>query len=371
MGSLREQILYEVTADLWTALSLSEKPILMYGMGNGADKILAVLERYGVEVADFFASDGFVRGHAFHGKVVLSYSDAIQKHGKDAIILVSFGSQLPDVRERIFTLAEKHELYIPDVPVSGDSAIFTMEFFLAHAEELEFAYDRLADEESRRIFKNILLYKLTGAPKYLKASESSEEEIFQRILIKEYRGFADLGAYNGDTLAYYTARFPTVRRIFAMEPDGRNFRKLSAKIPEYSDCEITAVQAAAWNRAEVLTFTAAGNRNSSGAATGTLHGAKVVTVDALPPDDVISEAVDFIKYDVEGAEERALEGTRGVICRYRPDLLVSAYHRSEDLFRLSRKILEICPDYRLFLRRLPYFPAWDINLYGIIDKETL
>ena len=54
--------------DLWQYLASTDKKIVMYGMGNGADKILAVCERYGIEIADFFASDGFVRGHSFHGK---------------------------------------------------------------------------------------------------------------------------------------------------------------------------------------------------------------------------------------------------------------------------------------------------------------
>ena len=66
----------EVKVDLWHYLKTADKPILMYGMGNGADKILKVCESYGIEIADFFASDGFVRGHSFHGKVVLSYSQA-------------------------------------------------------------------------------------------------------------------------------------------------------------------------------------------------------------------------------------------------------------------------------------------------------
>ena len=66
--------------DLWRYLAdQKEKAIVMYGMGNGADKILAVCERYGIEVSDFFASDGFVRGHSFHGKRVLSYSEAKEK----------------------------------------------------------------------------------------------------------------------------------------------------------------------------------------------------------------------------------------------------------------------------------------------------
>ena len=60
--------------DLWEYLQATDKTVVMYGMGNGADKILAVCAQYGIEVADFFASDGFVRGHSFHGKTVLSYS---------------------------------------------------------------------------------------------------------------------------------------------------------------------------------------------------------------------------------------------------------------------------------------------------------
>ena len=46
--------------DLWQYLAATDKPIVMYGMGNGADKILAVCDRFGITVRDFFASDGFV-----------------------------------------------------------------------------------------------------------------------------------------------------------------------------------------------------------------------------------------------------------------------------------------------------------------------
>ena len=58
--------------DLWERLLSTSKTVVMYGMGNGADKILQVCESKGITVSDFFASDGFVRGHLFHGKRVLS-----------------------------------------------------------------------------------------------------------------------------------------------------------------------------------------------------------------------------------------------------------------------------------------------------------
>ena len=103
------------SADIWTYLKNTSKTVVMYGMGNGADKILSVCGSYGIEVSDFFASDGFVRGHLFHGKRVLSYSEIKEKYGKENIIvLLSFASSLPSVLENIYKIADECELYAPD-----------------------------------------------------------------------------------------------------------------------------------------------------------------------------------------------------------------------------------------------------------------
>ena len=77
------------------------------------------------------------------------------------------------------------------------------------------------------------------------------------------------------------------------------------------------------------------------------------------------EKVDYIKYDVEGAEYEALTGSAGTIKRYSPELSVSVYHRSEDIFKLIIKLKSINPSYRFYLRRQPCIPAWEINLYAI------
>ena len=51
----------------------TKKPVVVYGMGNGADKLFALLKGQGVAVADVMASDGFVRGHAYRGFRVKTY----------------------------------------------------------------------------------------------------------------------------------------------------------------------------------------------------------------------------------------------------------------------------------------------------------
>ena len=43
----------------------SDLPVAVYGMGNGADKLFAFLERRGIRPACVFASDEFVRGQSF------------------------------------------------------------------------------------------------------------------------------------------------------------------------------------------------------------------------------------------------------------------------------------------------------------------
>ena len=88
---------------LWERLRKKDKPILLYGMGNGADKIADELERRGMEVAAYFASDDFVRGQLFRGKRVMKYAD-VKENYPECVILVAFASQLPDVMERIFAI---------------------------------------------------------------------------------------------------------------------------------------------------------------------------------------------------------------------------------------------------------------------------
>jgi FkbM family methyltransferase len=351
---------FSIKNDLWGYLCATDKKIVMYGMGNGADKILAVCEKYGIEVCDFFASDGFVRGHSFHGKRVLSYSEVKEKYGmENIIVLLSFASSLPDVIANIKRIGEECELYAPDVPVCGNE-LFTLEFAKAHSEELQKVYELLEDEPSKRIYTNVIFYKLTGDIKYLFDAESDKAEVYTSLLnAQSITSYADLGAYNGDTVRELMQYAKDLSTVSAFEPDRRSFRKLC----EWCDTadiafKINKVNAAAWSCETTLTFGDEGNRNSGIFAKG-----KAVEVAATSLDIYLNgEGVDYIKYDVEGCEKEAIEGSTRTILSHRPRLLVSAYHRSEDIFALPLQIKALRADYKLYLRRHPYIPAWDLNL---------
>lgn len=355
---------------LWQYLAETDRPIVMYGMGNGADKILAVCEKYNIEVCDFFASDGFVRGHSFHGKIVLSYSAFKEKYkDQEPIVLLSFASSLDGVLDLIKSVADEFELYAPDVPVFGDT-LFDLEFFNANKERFEKVYSTLADEESRRIYENVINYKLTGDIKYLWDAESDKDTVYSDPLdAKSIKSFVDLGAYNGDTVRELLRYSPSLERAVTLEPDARNFRKLSeyaATLP--SEFDLSCINASAWFENTTLFFDASGNRNA-GVISGERKNIKKVEAQALTVDSVLEGApVDYIKYDVEGSEREALLGSAETIKKHAPKLLISLYHRSEDMFALPELLSSINPDYELYIRRFRYIPAWDLNLYAIKKK---
>ena len=380
--------------DLWHYLKSqadSGRPILLYGMGNGADKILTVCEAYGIPVADFFASDGFVRGHSFHGKVVLSFTQACETYGaENMIVLLSFASSRPEVLELIHRVAAACELYIPDVPVCG-TELFNADFYRIHLDEITAARALLCDEESRRVYDGIIEYKLTGRMDIRRATESDPANAYQGILRAErFTTTADLGAYNGDSIRDLRQYAPRLREVIAFEPDRRNFRKLTEYAAGLTDAgdplAIHAVQTGAWSHPATLTFHGSGNRNagltdSPAEAQGSIlpstadnpYFGKTAEVPVTSLDTVCEEILrcdthlDYIKYDVEGAETEALLGSREIIQRDAPALLVSAYHRSADLFRLPLLVRELNPAYKLYLRRMAGVPAWDINLYAVAD----
>ena len=355
-----------IKTDLWHYLAECNRPIVMYGMGNGADKIIAVCDKYGIEISDFFASDGFVRGHSFHGKTLISYSAMKEKYaGQNPIVLLSFASSLPDVMALFKKVSEECELYAPDVPVFGET-LFTIEFYEENRSRFEAVYNSLADEESKRIYENVISYKLSGDIKYLWDSESDKAQVYEEILdCQKIKSYLDLGAYNGDTIKEMLLYNPNLQKAVALEPDARNFRKLTEYAQNVESCEIKCINAGAWCENTTLLFDASGNRNAGIVSKGNIVS-KIKEVSVVTVDSVLDGAsVDYIKYDVEGSEKEALLGSTQTIKAHAPKLLVSLYHRSEDLFALPELIKELNHDYSLYLRRFPYIPAWDLNLYAV------
>ena len=357
----------EIDTCLWDYLRQTEKKIVLYGMGDGAEKIKSVLDEIGAPLADIMASDEFVRGHSFLGCRVKKLSEIEELYGDDFLILVCFGSQIPEVMEHIYSIAERHELYAPNVPVTG-GGLFTLDYANEHREELEKVYGMLADEQSKRVFENVIRYKLSGRIDLLRECESPEEEMYDLLRIGAEETYVDLGAYNGDTIVKFLNETKMqFRKIYAMEPDHRNYIKLKRRLYMIGSGLLEAYNCGAWDTETTMMFSLRAGRSSHAVpAVGTpgINPARFREVKMLRPDTVLQgAAATYIKYDVEGSELQALEGTRRTIEQFRPKLNVALYHRNEDMFALPLAVHEMNRKYSLYMRHHPYIPDWDTNLY--------
>ncbi len=356
--------MYPIDRDLWDEINDISVPVTVYGMGNGADKLFLRIgeERAKEKIKEIFASDGFVRGHSFRGYKVKTLSD-VKNEYSDFLILLSFASNRSEVIEMIKKIDCENEMRIPDMPVSGEE-YFDKSFYNDNYKSIKKAYESLCDEESRALFSTIIKYKLSGKAEFLFDKTSTMAQIYALVGENVTRAI-DAGAYNGDTAREMLEYFPSVKKIYAIEPDKRNFKKLSKYVLEngLSD-KIEAINAGVWSENAEGAFNSSANRNSSISSTVS-YESKSDLVPLVAIDSVVNEKIDYIKYDVEGAELEALKGSYKTIKEYRPKLLISAYHRSEDIFSLVNYMKENHPYYSLYMRRTECFPAWEIAIIAI------
>ena len=168
---------YPCRVDMWDELAHETRPIMVYGMGNGADKLFARLEKYGVTPREVFASDGFVRGHSFRGYLVKSFSE-IKASYDDFVILLSFGTNRAEVLDMLADIDHEYDMYVPDMPVAGEEEYFDREFYNTHYEEIKAAYDTLSDERSKNVFSLVLQYKISGRMKYLELAQDAATDVY-------------------------------------------------------------------------------------------------------------------------------------------------------------------------------------------------
>ncbi len=343
------------TESSWEFLKNTPLPIAVYGTGNGADRVFEEFGRLGITVSAVVASDGFVRKRTFRGFEVKSISGLESEIG-DFVIALAFASPLTEVIENIKALSLRHKVIMPSVPVY-ESDIFNKDFLKNNLNEIELAYSHLADEQSRKVFENIIRFQITGDLNYCFDCESEKDEAFEILNLGDNESFLDLGAYRGDTVEEFLKYAKSYKKIVAVEPDTRTFKKLQLNCKNLENC--ITLNNAIWSENCVLTFDGNKGRGASAQSQGEEKNAICV--------DYITEKYgdfSYLNIDIEGAESEMLKGACLTLAN-RPKICMAVYHKSEDIFALVNKIKEINSDYKIYLRHHKHISFWDTNIYCI------
>ena len=213
--------------------------------------------------------------------------------------------------------------------------------------EFEHLYAILEDDESKKVLINLLAHRLIRDDYYLlNAFSAGERQYFGPDFMKYISNgvFVDCGALNGATTLEYALHVPNFKRAYVYEPLPQMYEICVKNLSFYGAARIIVRQAAVSERRYILHFDPFIEGSSRISATGSLE------VPAVSLDEDISEQVNFIKMDIEGAEQAAIRGAKRHISEDRPILAISVYHLPEDLHVIPHMIMELCPNYQFYLR---------------------
>jgi FkbM family methyltransferase len=296
-------------------------------------------------------------------------------------------------------------------------------YYLQHAERFEPTFFLLNDDESRKKYIELLVYKMAG---FTKVKLSLNNEAFwagrskvdsykraQKIPVNFRSGYLDLydlsaagydlqlyfvsngiyvdfilqqynyrdlvcvnqgdvvidaGGCWGDTSLYFAARGADKVFVYEFIPSNIEIMRQNIALnPHYAE-RISIVDKAVWESSAVV-FSYLDQGPASRVAEAGVHGG---TVQTLSIDDLVQEQglarVDFIKMDIEGAEMAALKGAAGTIRQHKPKLAISVYHKHDDLIVIPAYIQSLNPDYEFYL---DYYTIVgdEIMLYAV-DKHA-
>ena len=338
----------------WDEIKKEKRPIVIYGTGDAAEKTFNMLKERGIRVMAFSSSTEFLRNRSFLGYKVLPLERIKEIYGNDIVLLLGFGSHEKAVIDHIIELSKEFDLYMPDLLLSEDGEAFDSSYFEKHREEIEWAYSLLSDDLSREVFSSTLEYRMTGRIEPLLKINREEEENWNLLNIKEGDSFFDCGAYNGDTISLFIKKAGIYKEIYGVEPSGRSFKKLYEKYGGHENIH--------------LYNTVLGESDGyAGFEKGHGRGNKIgegVRIEKRSIDSILSgRSIDIIKYDIEGEEEKGLEGARRTIEEYKPRILLSTYHRTDDYWKLLNKVFLIRDDYKVYMRKNSALPNWDVAYY--------
>ncbi len=159
----------------------------------------------------------------------------------------------------------------------------------------------------------------------------------------------DGGTGWGDTAVLFAHEAGPHGRVFTFDFVPSNLAVLERNLelnPDLCSRIATVRHALSEKSGEEVAFRDRGTGTSL--AQGGEERARTVAIDDFVESERLA-AVNFIKMDIEGAEEAALRGAARTLRQHRPKLAICAYHRPQDLYALADCIAKIEPAYRFWL----------------------
>lgn len=305
---------------------------------------------YAKDIVEQINIDGFIDDFTSESSYLGKPISRLENIPKNSMIIVLSGGNTQSALQRVSSYDFECLDYFSFTKYSGLSLkeiVFNEGFkneFTTNKSKFEWIYGLLNDETSKEQFYRLVNFKLSYNLNFLKGFKNFEDkQYFENFLELHSTSeiFADVGGFDGFTSEEFIKLCPQYTAIHLFEPDKNNLQNAKNRLKDYNN--INFYETGLSNEKAVLHF-------NSGGSTSKIVEAGDITIHVDRLDDLIQEPITFMKMDIEGAEQQAIEGAKDMILKNHPKLAISVYHKAGDFWMIPEQILEIRQDYSIYLR---------------------
>lgn len=246
-----------------------------------------------------------------------------------------------------------YESFCTFMPIPYNAGITTTHipgYYNSNKEHLEYVYSLLEDQESKEVMASRIRAIETGNIGYIKISEYEE---YFHPLVKPEDGDIVIDGGVSENIYPEICFINAVGKngkIFGFEPDPAGFCTADERLKEHNpNATYKLVPLGLWDKKETIYFKIQGQ----GTHVTTKNEEGTIACECISIDEFVKTfflpKVDVIKLDVEGSELNAIKGAVKTILTHKPKLMISLYHKPEDLFKIPIFIKELCEDYVFYM----------------------
>lgn len=257
----------------------------------------------------------------------------------------------PEYYEQLVYFYKKYESYWGAVDLENNilDLIANRSLVLKeHSNDFIWLYNHLEDYRSRVVLNGILYNWISFNLSYLEEiRENNMPDYFDLDIFNcsEDEIFVDAGAYTGDSVESFIKTYGKYKKIYCYEITPSTFNNLCKNLSSYPN--IVLNQKGLGAQPGLLYLNTPPLCDSSA---NTLHNEGTIAVEITSIDVDIKMPVTFIKMDIEGAEQSAIEGCKYHIKNHKPKLAICTYHNNEDIWKIPRMIHDINNTYKFYMR---------------------
>lgn len=337
-----EEVLHENVPDI------SKKNIWIWGAGDTAQLYQEGFRRLSSEgffIHGYVDNNPSKIGGIFNNKPVISPMQLEQLEN----ICVLLCSIQADVQKEVS--AQLNELGIEWYLV--DEVILK-----SHRKDVMSCYDLLFDNESKDIFANLIMWRISGKKTNVKA-ELGNDYLALPPFVQSHSDeiFVDCGAWRGDVIERYIEEKKAIfKKIIAFEPDKINFKELE-KVTEklkgkwnLHDENFELCTCGVGEKSEKGYFERYETNNGQGSKFNMSVSESEGNCSIVSLDEYLTVPYSFLKADIESFEYKMLLGAEKGIKTNKPLLTICLYHNAVDLYSIPLLIKAMVPEYKMAVR---------------------